>query len=145
MTLKRTLKWVRHLVHRTSTQRDPGLRVEVRRHADTLVVVGAGDLPDGTIVQVGVWRGAWDGPFDDMQRATATLRDGSCEAESPATRGWSGRVSAVIELHADGSQPKGVQDDIGPRGEALAFADFESAGARHFFATTTTILESPSG
>jgi hypothetical protein len=121
-------------------RRDPRLHVEIRPGAESLGVACGAALPDGAVVQVGLWRGGADGPFDDMHRATATIERGSCFVTFAGTGEWTGQISAVLELHADRSQPAAVQKNIGPTGELLAYADLDGRDSRHVYATTTTTL-----
>ncbi len=117
---------------------DPRLSLEIRSGSEGLEVAAQADLPDGAVMQIGLWRGNWDGPFTEEKRATATIEGGSCQVTFHGTGGWTGQVSAVLELHADRSQPAVVQREIGPTGEFLAYTDLDGGDSRHLYATTTT-------
>lgn len=119
---------------------DPRLRVEIEPASEGIRVAGQADLPDGAVVHVSLWRGSWDGPFDEVRRATATIERGACTVTFADTGEWAGQVSAVLELHADRSQPAAVQNVIGPAGESLAYADLAGRDSKHLYVTTTTTL-----
>ena len=113
------------------------VRIEPRPGA--VAVTGRTELPDGTILRTGLWRGSYEGPFDHITYTTTTVRDGQFVAEFTAPS-WTGETTASVELRADHEQPDAVRAVIGPTGEKVAFADTIGRTYRQFFVTYTTSL-----
>lgn len=91
---------------------------------------GTCQLPDGTVLRCGLWQGRFDGPFDGLVTAEVAVRDHRFGAQFTDAGGWTGPVSASVELVADGRQPDEVRRVIGDAGEALAYADVTGPGYR---------------
>lgn len=106
---------------------------------DAVAVTGRTELPDGTILRTGLWRGADEGPFDHITYTMTTVRDRQFVAEFMAPS-WTGQTTASVELRANHEQPDAVRAVIGPTGEKVGFADSIGQTYRQFFVTSTTSL-----
>jgi hypothetical protein len=123
------------------TRFDPGLSLtSIARQASQVVVSGKTSLPDGALIRCGIWRGDFDGPFEEVLYASARTQSGrfKCHFEPPSP--WRGVVSASAELRADRTQPPNVQAVIGSAGERLAYADIMGKGFAQVFVVRTGAL-----
>ena len=120
------------------TRFERGLSItSIVREASQVVVSGKASLPDGALIRCEIWRGDFDGPFEDVLDALVRTQSGrfECHFEPPSV--WRGVISASAELRADGAQPTNVQAVIGSAGERLAYADITGNGFAQVFDVKT--------
>ena len=120
---------------------DPGLSItSIARQASQVVVAGEASLPDGALIRCGIWRGDFDGPFEEILYALTRTQGGrfQCHFEPPSR--WRGVVSASAELRAHRDQPTDVQAVIGSAGQRLAYADMIGKGFAQVFVVRTVAL-----
>ena len=123
------------------TRFDPGLSItSIARQASELVVSGQASLPDGALIRCGIWRGDFDGPFEELLYANARTQSGQFECHFEPPSPWRGVVSASAELRADRAQPTNVQAVIGSAGERLAYTDTRGKGFAQVFVVRTGAL-----
>src|SRR5687767_3523453 len=102
------------------TKFDPGLSItSIARQASQVVVSGEARVPDGALIRCEIWRGDFDGPFEDIRYVLARTQGGRFECHFEPSSRWRGVVSASAELRADRDQPTDVQAVIGSAGERL--------------------------
>ena len=132
--------WTRGM-HPMRTKFDPGLSItSIARQASQVVVSGEARLPDGALIRCGIWRGDFDGPFEEIVYALARTQGGRFECHFEPPSRWRGVVSASAELRADREQPTNVQAVIGSAGERLAYADTIGKGFAQVFVVRTGAL-----
>lgn len=107
---------------------DPRLDVNIEATAEGLEISGTANLPDGTLLHCEVWRGAPEGPFDDVTHHDLSVSAGRFGIRVGEPGPWSGRATASVELRADMSQPPSVRAVIGDGGERLRYADLVGPG-----------------
>jgi hypothetical protein len=123
------------------TKFDPALSItSIARQASRVVVAGQVSLPDGALIRCGIWRGDFDGPFEDILYVLARTQGGRFECHFGPPSPWRGVVSASAELRADRDQPTDVQAVIGSAGERLAYADTIGKGFAQVFDVRTGAL-----
>ncbi len=128
-------------MHPMRTRFDPGLSItSIARQASQVVVSGRASLPDGALIRCGIWRGDFDGPFEDPLYTDARTQSGQFECHFEPPSPWRGVVSASAELRADRAQPTNVQAVIGSAGERLAYTDTRGKGFAQVFVVRTWTL-----
>lgn len=127
--------------HPMRTRIDPGLSItSIARQASRVVVSGKASVPDGALIRCGIWRGDFDGPFEEVLYALARTQSGQFECHFEPPSPWRGVVSASAELRADRAQPTNVRVLIGSAGERLAYADTMGKGFAQVFVVRTVAL-----
>lgn len=128
-------------MHSMRTRFDPGLSItSIAHQASQLVVSGNASLPDGALIRCEIWRGAFDGPFEEVLDAFARTQNGRFECYFEPPSPWRGVVSASAELRADRAQPTNVQAVVGSAGERLAYTDTKGKGFAQVFVVKTVAL-----
>ena len=128
-------------MHPMRTRFDPGLSItSIARQASQVVLSGRASLPDGALIRCGIWRGDFDGPFEDILYAIAQTQSGQFKCHFDPPSPWHGVVSGSAELRADRAQPANVQAVIGSAGERLAYADTTGKGFKQVFVVRTGAL-----
>jgi hypothetical protein len=139
--LERVLKGLRKVRPRRAGPPKPDPRLTVRleplKGEPGIKIFGTANLPDGTRVRCGVWRGGPEGPFDDVMYQDTAVKAGHFAVSIYTSRHWVGVVSASVELRADGTQPEAVRAVLGDAGERLDYADLAGPGYRQVFAVTS--------
>ena len=128
-------------MHSMRTKFDLGLSItSIALQASRVVVSGKASLPDGALIRCEIWRGDFDGPYEEVLDALAQTQSGRFECHFEPPSPWRGVVSASAELRADRTQPTNVQAVIGSAGERLAYTDISGKGFAQVFVVRTEAL-----
>ena len=119
---------------------DPSLTVVIETAGSSVHVSGSANVPDGTRVRCGAWRGGPEGPFEDVSYHDTAVDAGRFAIRIDGRGPWLGVVSASVELRADETQPEFVRAAIGDAGERLLYADLTGPGYRQVFAVASLDL-----
>jgi hypothetical protein len=114
----------------------PQIRVEGRRTASGVEVLGTTDLPDGTILRYEAVAGSrFLGLVGGRRRMGQVRVSGGRYAIAFEPSPWKGPVvEAAISVRADPGQPAWTQELLGPHGERLA-GDVSGPGYSEYFVT----------